>query len=247
VAVVTVAFALFDVNALSKRRLGRLHGISIVAYLASFALVTAFWVYTPKHGPVEWLFPGAVRIASAVILFGSRAFASTIRVEQHFAHPQSKPERRSPSKATLTPEEIKAAEAYDDQWQIDDRRRNREEEERHETHASASHFERLVQTAIDELPADIQDRMSNVSVTVEDEPPPGQRLLGLYRGIPLTRRGLGYSGALPDTITIYRGPIERLCEGDAEKLRREVRHVVRHEIAHHFGISDQRLVDIDRY
>ena len=108
-------------------------------------------------------------------------------------------------------------------------------------------FEELVRHAIDELPADIRTEMSNVEVTVEDEPPRGQRLLGLYRGIPLTRRGSNYSGVLPDKITIYRGPLERLYGSDPEELRRQVRRTVRHEIAHHFGISDQRLVDIGRY
>ena len=108
-------------------------------------------------------------------------------------------------------------------------------------------FEQLVRDAIDELPDDIRSEMSNVAVVVEDEPPPGQRLLGLYRGIPLTRRTTSYAGVAPDKITIYRGPLERLYGADPEELRRQVQRVVRHEIAHHFGISDQRLVDIDRY
>ena len=82
---------------------------------------------------------------------------------------------------------------------------------------------------------------------VEDEPPPGHPLLGLYEGVPLTRRGAYYAGALPDKITIFRGPLERLYGADPERLRREVRHVVLHEIAHHFGISDERLVELDRY
>ena len=82
---------------------------------------------------------------------------------------------------------------------------------------------------------------------VEDEPPPGHPLLGLYEGVPLTRRGAYYAGALPDKITIFRGPLERLYGADPERLRREVRHVVLHEIEHHFGISDERLVELDRY
>jgi predicted Zn-dependent protease with MMP-like domain len=81
---------------------------------------------------------------------------------------------------------------------------------------------------------------------VEDEPPPGQPLLGLYQGVPLTRRTSGYSGALPDKITIYRGPLERLYGHDSE-LRRQVRRVVLHEVAHHFGITDERLIELDRY
>ena len=82
---------------------------------------------------------------------------------------------------------------------------------------------------------------------MEDEPPPGQPLLGLYQGVPLTRRTSSYSGALPDKITIYRGPLERLYEHDHELLSRQIRRVVLHEVAHHFGISDERLIEIDRY
>jgi predicted Zn-dependent protease with MMP-like domain len=113
--------------------------------------------------------------------------------------------------------------------------------------AGETAFERLVGDALDELPADIHELMSNVAVTVEDEPPAGQRLLGLYQGIPWGRRGPYYADALPDKITIYRGPLERMTGGDPERLRRQVRRTVLHEIAHHFGISDERLVEIDRY
>jgi predicted Zn-dependent protease with MMP-like domain len=108
-------------------------------------------------------------------------------------------------------------------------------------------FEQVVQDALDSLPADLRSRMSNVEVVVEDEPAEGQPLLGLYQGVPLTRRGAGYSGALPDKITIYRGPLARIYGHDPELLRGQIRRVVLHEVAHHFGISDQRLVEIDRY
>ena len=111
----------------------------------------------------------------------------------------------------------------------------------------APEFEQSVQDALDSLPSDLRSRMSNVVLVVADEPPPGQPLLGLYEGIPLTRRGSGYAGALPDKITIYRGPLERLARGDEAALVRQIRRVVLHEIAHHFGISDERLVELDRY
>ena len=113
--------------------------------------------------------------------------------------------------------------------------------------ADEAQFEHLVDLAIAELPPDIRAEMSNVAVVVEDEPPRGQRLLGLYRGVPLTRRGSNYSGALPDKITIYRGPLERYYGHDPALLHAQIRRVVLHEIAHHFGISDERLVEIDRY
>jgi predicted Zn-dependent protease with MMP-like domain len=111
----------------------------------------------------------------------------------------------------------------------------------------AERFEGYARDALDSLPSELRARMSNLEIVVEDEPPPGQRLLGLYQGVPLTRRGGYYGGVLPDKITIYRGPLARLYGHDAELLRREVRRVVLHEVAHHFGISDERLIEIGRY
>jgi predicted Zn-dependent protease with MMP-like domain len=108
-------------------------------------------------------------------------------------------------------------------------------------------FEELVQAAVESLPDDLERAMSNVAIVVEDEPPPGMPLLGLYEGVPLTRRTTGYSGVAPDKITVYRGPLERHYGHDPEVLQRQVRRVVLHEIAHHFGISDERLRELDRY
>jgi predicted Zn-dependent protease with MMP-like domain len=108
-------------------------------------------------------------------------------------------------------------------------------------------FEACVENAIDSLPPELREFMSNVELVVEDEPPPGSRLLGLYQGIPLTVRTSGYAGVAPDKITIYRGPLQRLYGADPERLRAEIRHVVLHEIAHHFGISDERLRELGRY
>jgi predicted Zn-dependent protease with MMP-like domain len=108
-------------------------------------------------------------------------------------------------------------------------------------------FEEYMREALDALPDDLRKEMSNVEIVAEQEPPPGQPLLGLYQGIPLTRRGGFYTGALPDKITIYRGPLERLYGSDQEQLRLQVKRVVLHEVAHHFGISDERLVELDRY
>ena len=108
-------------------------------------------------------------------------------------------------------------------------------------------FDEYVVETLAALPRDLRDFMSNVEVVVEDEPPPGSRLLGLYQGVPLTRRGSFYAGVLPDKITIYRGPLERLWGADRSRLRREVSRVVLHEIAHHFGIDDDRLRELDRY
>jgi len=108
-------------------------------------------------------------------------------------------------------------------------------------------FERHVEEAIASLPRDLREFMTNVAIVVEDEPPAGMPLLGLYQGLPLTRRGSGYAGVAPDKITIYRGPLERLTASRPERLPQEIRRVVLHEIAHHFGISDERLRELDRY
>jgi predicted Zn-dependent protease with MMP-like domain len=108
-------------------------------------------------------------------------------------------------------------------------------------------FETVIQETLDALPPDLREQISNLEILVDDEPPPGQRLLGLYQGVPLTRRTSNYSAALPDKITIYRGPLERLYGHDPALLIGQIRHVVLHEVAHHFGISDERLVELDRY
>ena len=108
-------------------------------------------------------------------------------------------------------------------------------------------FDEAVRGALESLPPELGEFMSNVEIVVEEEPPAGMPLLGLYEGIPLTRRGAFYGGALPDKITIFSGPLERLYGADPERLRREIRRVVLHEVAHHFGISDERLVELDRY
>ena len=108
-------------------------------------------------------------------------------------------------------------------------------------------FDLAVAEAIDSLPEDLRAFMSNVAIVVEQEPPAGQPLLGLYQGVPLTRRSSSYAGALPDKITIYEGPLERHYGTTPETLRQAIRRVVLHEIAHHFGISDERLQELDRY
>ncbi len=108
-------------------------------------------------------------------------------------------------------------------------------------------FERLTAQALDELPAWVRERLENVEVLIEDRPPRGEpNLLGRYYGIPLTVRGSGYAGVLPDTITLYRRTIE-LEARDEDELRAAIVHTIEHEVAHFFGISDARLRDIDRY
>lgn len=105
-------------------------------------------------------------------------------------------------------------------------------------------FEELVSEALDTIPPELTRLMDNVAVFVEDEPDPdGPVLLGLYEGIPLTERGEWYAGVLPDRITIYMGPLLRMCETLMEVVD-EVAVTVVHEVAHHFGIDDDHLHEL---
>jgi predicted Zn-dependent protease with MMP-like domain len=103
-------------------------------------------------------------------------------------------------------------------------------------------FEDMVVAALDSLPEDLGRLMRNVAVTVEHDPGP-HGLLGLYQGIPLTSRTTQYAGVLPDRITIYRRAICAICRTEAEVVE-EVRRTVIHEVAHHFGIDDDRLTEL---
>lgn len=106
----------------------------------------------------------------------------------------------------------------------------------------ADRFEQLVADALDEIPDELAALMDNVIVVVEDEPEePG--LLGLYDGTPLTERDTYGGLELPDRITIYRNPICALA-ADEDQVVEEVLVTVVHEIAHHFGIDDDRLHDL---
>lgn len=106
-----------------------------------------------------------------------------------------------------------------------------------------SDFEELVAIALDEIPAELAELVDNVVIVVEDRPPPGEHLLGLYQGVPLTHRGTSYAGTLPDRITIYRLPILRICRTPGDVID-QVHITVVHEIAHHFGIDDDRLHEL---
>jgi predicted Zn-dependent protease with MMP-like domain len=104
-------------------------------------------------------------------------------------------------------------------------------------------FEELVGEALDEVPPELLALMDNVVVLVEDDPEGDAELLGLYEGYALTNRGWDYAGVLPDRITIYRNPTLRICDSEDDVID-EVATTVVHEIAHHFGIDDERLHDL---
>ncbi len=103
-------------------------------------------------------------------------------------------------------------------------------------------FEELVGDALDGIPERLGATMENVAVVVDDLSPPG-RLLGLYQGVPLTRRGNHYSASAPDRITIYKATICDACRTEQEVVEL-VRRTVIHEVAHHFGIDDHRLGEL---
>ena len=115
-------------------------------------------------------------------------------------------------------------------------------------------FEALVARAIDSLPPEFQRKLENVDVVVEDWPTRRQlrqakhshptQLLGLYQGVPQTRRGRGYGLVLPDKISIFQKPIEAQCRFGNE-IEAKIEEVVRHEIAHHFGLDDKTLRKIE--
>jgi predicted Zn-dependent protease with MMP-like domain len=110
-------------------------------------------------------------------------------------------------------------------------------------------FRELVAEALDSLPEEFAEKLNNVSVVVEDFPtpfqlqksklPPYSLLLGLYEGVPQTKRGVYYS-AIPDKITIFKNAIERIAQSE-EQIRAQVRSTVIHEIGHHFGLSEAEL------
>lgn len=101
-----------------------------------------------------------------------------------------------------------------------------------------------MRAALESLPSELRAAMSNVEIVVEDENPEDPDLYGLYLGIPLTDRGEGYAGALPDKIAVYRIPLEEEFGDDPAVLEEEIRITVLHEIAHHFGIDEDRLGEL---
>jgi predicted Zn-dependent protease with MMP-like domain len=115
-------------------------------------------------------------------------------------------------------------------------------------------FERLVEEALREIPKRFREAMHNVAVVVEDEPPqdvldeleipPGDTLLGLYQGTPLTERGWGHGNNLPDRISIYQGPIEEACENEDE-IRDCIAETVIHEFGHYFGMTEEQIEEIE--
>jgi len=116
-------------------------------------------------------------------------------------------------------------------------------------------FEALVARAVEDLPEEFLARLKNIDVVVESHPSPcqveraglsrGQTLLGLYEGVPKTKRGVHYGLVPPDKITIFQKPIEAMCKHNA-KIITEIEKVIKHEIAHHFGISDVRLEQLEK-
>jgi predicted Zn-dependent protease with MMP-like domain len=117
-------------------------------------------------------------------------------------------------------------------------------------------FEQLVSMAVGVLPDEFTAKLENIDIVVEDWPTAdqlrraglgrGKTLLGLYQGVPLTKRGQHYGLVPPDKISIFQKPIEAKCGQRGIEITAEIARVVKHEIAHHFGISDAQLDQIER-
>jgi len=115
-------------------------------------------------------------------------------------------------------------------------------------------FANIISKAMDELPEEYISRLDNVAVTYEDEPTPEQRLklklrcdqtlFGLYEGIPLTKRGMGYNLVLPDKITIFKWPL-MAASRDIHDLKKRTKHTLWHEIAHYYGLDHKRIHELE--
>lgn len=120
---------------------------------------------------------------------------------------------------------------------------------------SDEQFSQLIGEALDELPSKYTDNMNNVAIVYEDEPSPEQRiqlklecnqsLFGLYQGIPLPRRGAGYNLVVPDKITIFKHPMLQVSP-DMVTLKKQIKHTLWHEIAHHFGLDHDRIHELEQ-
>jgi len=116
-------------------------------------------------------------------------------------------------------------------------------------------FKKLVLEAIESLPSQFKKNMKNIDIVVEDSPKANftkhyhlsqaPLLLGLYQGVPLPKRGVNYGNVLPDKITIFQEPIERICHSE-EEVKKAVVDVVIHEVGHYFGLSERDLLEIKR-
>lgn len=117
-------------------------------------------------------------------------------------------------------------------------------------------FAKLIGEALDALPEKYTSRLNNVLITYEDEPSVEQRqklklgcnqsLFGLYEGIPLTKRGNGFSGQLPDKITLFKLPLFHFAQGDEQKFKAQIKHTLWHEIAHYFGLDHSRIHQLEQ-
>jgi predicted Zn-dependent protease with MMP-like domain len=105
-------------------------------------------------------------------------------------------------------------------------------------------FQQLVEEAMKNIPRRYSRRIQNVAIMVEDFPPPGQNLLGLYHGVPLKNRGSYYGNVPPDVIVLYQEPIQSLCQSE-EQTREKIEEVLLHEIGHYFGMDEKTLREIE--
>ena len=104
-------------------------------------------------------------------------------------------------------------------------------------------FEKVMTSALEALPPEFKEKLGNIVIIIEDKKRP-RNLLGLYEGTPLIERRLDEGWSLPDKITLYKRSLEEMCGGDKKLLRLEIKRTLAHEIAHHFGIDDDRMEEL---
>ncbi len=109
---------------------------------------------------------------------------------------------------------------------------------------SRERFQELAEEALRNIPRRYARQIRNVAVLIEDYPPPGQNLLGLYHGVPLKHRGSYYGNVPPDVIVLYKIPIESLCWSE-DQVREKIQEVLQHEIGHYFGLDERTLREIE--
>jgi len=128
VAVITLVFTGVDLLALSPRNMGRAQGLAIALFVGSWGILIGLSLPLPPLGSIWWVFPLAFRLAVSVILLGGNVIAGAIRTEQAIVHPERRPPEIHMRK--VSDDELREGEAYDAQWQIEDRERNRRRQQR---------------------------------------------------------------------------------------------------------------------
>lgn len=222
-------------------------------FLAAMSFLLALLCLSAYLNNIPWL--NSTLLEICIVVFAAIGFFFLLQrgsVHQEQLSPLGEYNEQPSDASAVQDERDHSAWLYENSYDSDkDVRRDQGEiGETGEAKDDSTSFEILVQEALASIPLEFHERMENVFVRVEYEPgetvlrrvgtKPGYTLLGLYEGVPLTVYGRQHS-ALPETIIIYQRTIERYCHGDPDRIRKQVRHTVLHEVAHHFGIDHDEM------